>query len=953
MTLFPIALVCLFVSAFGGLLSLAVVLRYAMLYVGPDNWTLFPFFFGFWAISFFVFGRLSRTRGQPLWTVFALSQAMLGIWVSVLSPIFTSGWLAKTPALTFLLMLPLAFLWGAGVPLLTQIIGSSVEDPRRTQSQIYGWFLLGSGLGLGVAELFLIPSFGLWASLLVASILHLAVVATVYFYIRPRFPLTLLPPTTMGPLRPDQKLLLGISFLQGVFLLGFAQVIVRFGQLAIGPMVDGFSIIPILLLLGMGFGSIFENRKFSTPQSLALTLFASLLAFIAVYLTLSYWPYWNYLLRSRYAEKEMSLWYFEFVLCGAYFLLLGTPSFFLGRALPLCFSSFKSEGSVLGYRAGQLFAANASGGMLGILIVHFSLYGSIGLGGLAKAFLVIFAAAHGLSLCISFQGKERNLALASCLVLIFTITIAPRFLDAHFLTPFSLVSTTPMSNLGRDAFTAILNEGAEPVIYMDYPDASVAISKIVENGREVARTLFVNGQSDGDTRSGLFSSLLLGHLPQLLSLHAGKTAVIGWGNGVTVEAVAAHDTATDIHVIEASPAVAQQREAFDFYNNKVSQDSKVKIHQSALIPFFAQNITPYEVIIVGPKEPSLKESELFYTQEFYKVIGSNLSVDGVFVQWVPTQFFTEELLATTIKTMAKTFPEIRAFQIRQGGLALLASKLPIGNSHLKLARQRLAEEKVRDSLLRADIGELETLLAAEILSPSITKLIAAKANRLQRLDKSELNEKSAKALFDNAQTDVFQLREKVAGGTVNRDNLFRLVTQGERLKLDLWKELKRVYCLSPFSGNPRLCEETYLLGLLLSPNEVWDEENQKRFAHLMSEPILRLKSDPTGRFTREKKKELDDSLRFIRWFQAPLAQFPSEETLRWFAACIKNTDVKDPLRGECLFHRVIFLEERGVPKEKLRPLATDFLKWFDRLPANTENYSTFVAAKVTMDRWLQ
>ncbi len=506
---------------------------------------------------------------------------------------------------------------------------------------------------------------------------------------------------------------------------------------------------------------------------------------------------------------------------------------------------------------------------------------------------------------------------------------------------------------GRAAFTDYIGKGFEYVFYKDDPNTSVGIARIMADDKETSRTLLVNGKSDSNTNGDLSTTLMLAHLPLLLAQKIESVAVIGFGTGVTVGAVVSYPEVQKVDVIEISRSVIEQAPLFDAYTKNVSRDPRVHLIENDAFKFFKKNPLRYDVVISEPSNPYVNGVENLFTDEFYRLAKSQLGPEGVFVQWMHTYYLSAEIFTKILRTINGQFPKVRIFQLRQGDVAIIASLGPVSAKQLKKASLRMQISSVKDSLHSVEVSRIETVLATEVMPPSLTSLFTNTSGAALRLEQTTLNFEAAKTKFMRTNANVFELSSELLPRFYKNDFLLSQWLQGKDLTLEAWQEFKRVFCERENTRHPNLCEATFVLGALLSPNEPWDDSLQKVFAKLELSKLAPFIENRKRTFSRKEKTAVDEGLNWIRQHQGAIVQIPLSRVLPLYDACLASVPKTDSLYGECLFHRLFVQDARGVPKVELMNDAGHYLEWFKTLKPAAVNYSTFVAAKVRVEIWIQ
>lgn len=880
--------------------------------------------------------RWKAAHSKKLTSSLAAFQGIAGIGAAIVISLFEVAMHYEVPGLLWVILPVLGTASGGAFSLLLYC------NPQLHLRKVIAAFAAGVGLAIVLQPAF--TEAGVRSALTMAASLHL--VLTLWAQYKWDSSASYSAPRTA--FRTDQGKLFVIAALVGAAFPILYWSIHRYVLLSVGPSPWSELMLGGVVAFSFALGSYTWRSDRQPLSRCGLYLLATLLLFLILYLTLAFWPYWHYLARSTFNDVKTDFVRYELALLGGITLLFALPFAVMGRLPSLLLHFFRDEQNWHPVRAGQLLSALLVGSGLAYLFLGYTLPGAYGNDSLFKGGMFALAVAQGIALSLNFRGRELKMALASCLLLFVSVDLSPRLSPYHFLKPFDL--RMPLPEAGREAFSKTFRQQFEYEYFKDGSYSSVGIANNIDGEQIFGRTLFVNGQMVGDTQQQSFAELMLAHLPHLLAARQRKTALFGVGTGHALNAIASYHAVSKIDVVEPSPELWRQRDLLGTSEDITAP--RLRWHQTEPIPYLLQSWELHDTIVVNPRLPLWPGSEALLTEEFFKLAYKKLSADGLLVEWVPNALVTPDFLSRALHAAYLAFPEVRVFGLQHGGVALLASKAPIDEVRFILAQQRMESTPVKNSLLQLDIGFLETILADEILTPSDALTVAKMAARPWRWERPLDPYYWERARFQRGHIDVFNLRREVAGEKSNRDNLLRTKLKGNRLKTEAYKELKRVYCLNSQSSFPNLCQETYVLGSILSPGEQWSEAFSRMYPPAAMKPFTDLLKPP-AKFTRASKDTLDESLRVLRQFNGPLMQFPREEVLAWFEVCKRTVPKKDPLYGECLFHRLLFEDERGLPKSYLSPLAKEYLEWFKTLPLNTPNYSTFVSVKSMLHQWTE
>jgi predicted membrane-bound spermidine synthase len=242
-----------------------------------------------------------------------------------------------------------------------------------------------------------------------------------------------------------------------------------------------------------------------------------------------------------------------------------------GAMLPLLFHHLRNEVGDLGGVAGRLYSWNTVGSLLGALLGGYALLYWLDLHQIYRLAVV----ASGAGAAILTLVIRPRLGVAGALLFGFVIlTVSTqRAWDTRNLAAgsFRMRDATATTPLGAEVFFADLAQryGEEDfqLFYDDDPTMSVAVIRGRSAGRP-ARSIVVNGKSDGNIPNDNQTTGLLALLPALFSAKAERAFVIGYGTGMSVGELIALDSIREVVVAEISTGVMDAAPLFEAMNRQ-------------------------------------------------------------------------------------------------------------------------------------------------------------------------------------------------------------------------------------------------------------------------------------------------------------------------------------------------------------------------------------------------
>jgi spermidine synthase len=175
---------------------------------------------------------------------------------------------------------------------------------------------------------------------------------------------------------------------------------------------------------------------------------------------------------------------------------------------------------------------------------------------------------------------------------------------------------------------------AADVLY--YRDGQATTVTIERHGDKIA--LKNNGKVEASSSFDMPTQILVGLVPVVL--HDGDhqaVAVVGYGSGVTVGAIAEAPEVDRVDVVELEPAVYEAADHFfGPHNHHPEANPKVHRHVGDGRNFLTARPARYDVIVSEPSNPWIAGVAGLFTREFYAFAKGRLAPGGVFCQWSST-----------------------------------------------------------------------------------------------------------------------------------------------------------------------------------------------------------------------------------------------------------------------------------------------------------------------------
>jgi len=597
-----------------------------------------------------------------------------------------------------LCLLPPTLLMGASLPAIARWIETTPEGISWL-GFFYGGNIVGAVIGCLLAGFYLLRVFDMGVATYVAVAINI-VVGLLGWMLAGRAPYTPRVEEDAAPEPVEGKRAVFVTIaISGMCALGAEVIWTRLLAMMMGATVYTFSIILAVFLIGLGIGSsagamLGRNAdRARTALGWAQLLAAAGIAWTAYMLadSLPYWPV-NPLLAS-------SPWFnFQVDLARAFWTVL-PPALMWGASFPLAMAAVSGPGQDSARVAGETYAANTVGAILGALLFSMVFVPWLGTQD-SQRLLIGLAMASAL---VALAPMWRSTGVAAVVILSMGGGVA-------LIRGLSPVPWLPLA-YGRRAITT--TSAGEPLYVGEGMNSSIVISQL-PGGQ---RYFHVSGKVEASTEPfDMRLQRMLGHISALAHHDPKSVLVVGFGAGVTAGSFTTYSGMNRIVICEMEPLIPPAAtKYFGPENYEVLNDKRTEVHYDDARHFVLTTPEKFDIITSDPIHPWVKGAATLYSKEYFEIAKKHLNPGGVITQWVPLYESDLDTVKSEIATFFEVFPNATIWANNIDGegydVVLLGQAEPT-KIDLDQVQQRLDREpKVAESLSQVQIRN-----AAELFS---------------------------------------------------------------------------------------------------------------------------------------------------------------------------------------------------------------------------------------------
>jgi len=655
--------------------------------------------------------------------------------------VITTGSYVARAAVTVVLLTPIAALMGGTLTLLIRhLVRENVEHEQRRIGLLYAVNTAGAAAGCFLTDFLLVPAWGLLATQLVAVALNLvAGVGGLVLARKGQLPIRKAQGSRLkapgagrkaegaGPSRRDPIVLTSVALaLSGCAGLGMEILWFRHFSMMLGAFRAVFSLLLAVILVGIGVGSLgagWMQRRIRRPAQWLIVVQSLFIACTLGGMALA---------DSRAIDRDVSGAIGAFVsgtpapqtgwawtLAELWFNLrpmlveVAVPALLMGVSFPLANALVQRAEASVGRRAGLLYFANTAGAVVGSLVAGFGLLPLLGLQ--ASATVLMAVAALGLvplALATTTNRPTTNQPTTNQPTTNQPTTNQPPTTNHQ---PVVAVGTAMAIAAGALALWAVLPVDFVRARALPLPNPNERVLNQSEGVNEIVtitetegkgRTLMTNGHAMSATwpLSQRYMRALA-HVPLLMLDRPRRALVIGFGVGNTTDAASLHPSLERVEVADLSRNVLDHAGFFGDANHDVLANPRVSVFlNDGRHHLEMQPPESYDLVALEPPPIGYAGVAALYSEEFYSLVRTRLTVGGFISQWLPSYQVPTSTALSMIRAFVNVFPQTVLLSGAGADLILIGAKDRIEVAPDRLFAALNERPRVRADLARLDLG---------------------------------------------------------------------------------------------------------------------------------------------------------------------------------------------------------------------------------------------------------
>jgi tetratricopeptide (TPR) repeat protein len=242
-----------------------------------------------------------------------------------------------------------------------------------------------------------------------------------------------------------------------------------------------------------------------------------------------------------------------------------------------------------------------------------------------------------------------------------------------------------------------------------------AVTTFVVTRRNDKRLYFGNLSMSSSNALSQTYMRVMAHFPLLAQRNPEKVLLIAFGVGNTASAIAAHNTVSQIDIVDLNSKVFETAPEFSDSNGNVHLDPRVRLIHDDGRSFLSIVDERYDLITSEPPPPMAAGVYRLYSREYYEDVLAHLTPTGMMSQWLPYYQMPPEAVVRAIGTFITVFPHALLISGMSEELILIGASAPF---ELERIHERFSQSSAVSQDLEQHIISEPVDLYARIMQTS-------------------------------------------------------------------------------------------------------------------------------------------------------------------------------------------------------------------------------------------
>jgi spermidine synthase len=661
------------VSGFSGLMYESVWSHYLKLFLGHAAFAqtlILMIYMGGMALGSYVAARVGP-RIRNLLLLYAACEAGIGLLAIVFHPAFVGaidfsyttvipnvpfeiGLHAYKWLLSSLLILPQSVLLGTTFPFMSAgLLRNYPAKPGQTLSILYFTNSCGGALGVLACGYFFIGATGFPGTIAIAGCMNIALAAVVWFLNKGQE--SGLPEIAKAPESPEPgearrlfRVFLLISACTGASSFMYEIGWIRMLGIVLGSYTHAFELMLSAFVLGLALGSLLIKRKIDnlSDRVMALGIVQLAMGAFALLTIVFYNSTFDILhaLLSAIAGSKFRFLALQLSSQAIAYLVMLPATICAGMTLPLI--TYHLVKNRCGEKSiGMVYAANTVGAIVGVLAGVQLIMPFLGL----KNLIVVGGGidiAIGIYLISHLDKKVWLIVSAAAIATVALCAFGVSFDSAK---------------MASQVFTEAPWDKQNEVLF--HKDGKTATVDVVRYARDNSKGICTNGMNVGtiaDVPNVITqNATLLATIPLAMVKNPRDVATFGVGTGYNARVFLSDSGIQNVDIVEIEEKMFDGSRLFGEWVSKAYNDPRCHRYVEDARSFFAWKNKRYNIVVADISYVWVSGVAGLFSEEFYRMMRSHVSSDGLFVQWMHSTSLP--LLSSIVKALSESFADYSIF----------------------------------------------------------------------------------------------------------------------------------------------------------------------------------------------------------------------------------------------------------------------------------------------------